>query len=405
MTRFRATNLVVRTRPRRGLLYLAACVPPAALFALEAWDPRSDLIPPLGLAFCAEALFILFVPVIFPNGIVRTERNASFMADEEGVTVGDELVLPRARIEAVSLEPRADETCVVAVLGHSPKDDLEVVVDGAARARALADALGIGDPTARRLGVLAAPLRRGARRALALALRILGGALSVLLVVALAMRSGVDALLFATAPALLVYGLVTNRFARIVDALVGADGIDIRSVRSIAWKEVKSVRGTEHEIRLALRNEEEVLLAFRDDAPSRARCAAALSMIQERLRALVNEEAQEGVVAALARSGREADAWLSDVRTRISGSCGTYRSSMLSPDMLWRVVEDPKAPPSARVAAAAMLGPSLDDDGKRRLRVAAESTALAGARDALAKAADGADDEEIVAEYVSRGGT
>src|SRR5262249_24480716 len=131
---------------------------------------------------------------------------------------------------------RADETCIVAVLGHSPKDDLEVVVDDAARARALADALGIGDPTARRLGVLAAPLRRGGRRILALALRLLGGALSVLLVIALAMRSGVDALRFATAPALLVYGLVTNRLARIVDALVGSDGIDIRSFRSIAWK-------------------------------------------------------------------------------------------------------------------------------------------------------------------------
>lgn len=404
MTRFRATSLLVRTRPRRGLFYVIAAMPPAALLVLEGWDPRSDMIPPLGLLFCAEALLVLFLPVIFPNGITRTEKSAPFMADEDGVSIGEKLVLPRARIGAVSLEQRVDGTCLVGILGHAAKDDLEVVVEDAERARALGEALGMRDPTVRRVSVLAKPHRRGLRHAIAAFLHLSGGVLTALAVVWLSMRSGIDALLLAIAPALLVYGIVANRWARTVDVLIGTDGIDIRSFEAIAWKDVKSARGaTEREIRIDLRDGREVRLVFRDDAPSRARCAAALGTIQARLRAN-GDEAQEGVVSALVRNGRDADAWLEDVRMRVSPSGGTYRAAALSSEMLWRVVEDPKAPPSARVAAAAMLGPLVDDGGRKRLRVAAESTAMSGARDALGRAADGADDADVIGVYVARRG-
>jgi hypothetical protein len=113
------------------------------------------------------------------------------------------------------------------------------------------------------------------------------------------------------------------------------------------------------------------------------------------------------------RGSGSAKAWFEALRT--VGRPGGYRAEA-APDAarLWRVVEDPAQAPSARAAAAVVLGSSLDEAGRQRLRVAAAATAAPKLRIALEAAArsDDArltealaelDDESARAAQASRG--
>jgi hypothetical protein len=117
------------------------------------------------------------------------------------------------------------------------------------------------------------------------------------------------------------------------------------------------------------------------------------------------------------RGSGSAKAWLEALRT--VGRPGGYRAEA-APDAarLWRVVEDPTKAPSVRAAAAVVLGASLDEAGRQRLRVAAAATAApklrialeAAARsddarltEALAEVDEPVDDESARAAQASRG--
>ena len=73
---------------------------------------------------------------------------------------------------------------------------------------------------------------------------------------------------------------------------------------------------------------------------------------------------------------------------------GSYRDrAMPAIEELWKMVEDPACAPDRRVAAATTLRGALDDDGRTRLRVAAEATAAPRVRIALTAAAEDDDDK------------
>ncbi|HZU83716.1 MAG TPA: hypothetical protein VE987_12400, partial [Polyangiaceae bacterium] len=76
-------------------------------------------------------------------------------------------------------------------------------------------------------------------------------------------------------------------------------------------------------------------------------------------------------------------------------------SAALPSERLWRVVEDSSADRTARAGAALALTRSLDDTGRERLRVAAESCAEPRLRVALSTfatpAGARASDEELAA--------
>jgi len=99
--------------------------------------------------------------------------------------------------------------------------------------------------------------------------------------------------------------------------------------------------------------------------------------------------------ALFARSGPVGD-WIRRVRSLPRDA--SYRG--VTPDMLWALVESPAAEPTARAGAAAALAESLDDEGRVRLRVAAEACAEPRLRVALEAAAD--DDDDVLTEALGR---
>jgi hypothetical protein len=87
---------------------------------------------------------------------------------------------------------------------------------------------------------------------------------------------------------------------------------------------------------------------------------------------------------------------LSDLR-RIGGGANVgMRTAPADVEGLWRLVEDPAAPPADRAAAAAALSASPELDARERLRAAAEATAMPALCAAIQAAADG-DDAELEA--------
>jgi hypothetical protein len=99
----------------------------------------------------------------------------------------------------------------------------------------------------------------------------------------------------------------------------------------------------------------------------------------------------------LARAGRGTLDWVRGLRALGEGQGSGYRGIGLTPEHLWRIAEDPSAPRESRVGAALALRPTLDDEGRGRLRVAAESSASPKVRVALEATADEVDDEAVAA--------
>jgi hypothetical protein len=106
----------------------------------------------------------------------------------------------------------------------------------------------------------------------------------------------------------------------------------------------------------------------------------------------------EDVSSLVARGGRPLDEWMRAL-TALSSEGGGYRATALPAERLWRVVEDPAADPTARAGAAAALRATLDDEGRTRLRVIAESSVHPRVRVALdAVAASSSDHDERLEE-------
>ena len=100
--------------------------------------------------------------------------------------------------------------------------------------------------------------------------------------------------------------------------------------------------------------------------------------------------------AALDRGERSERAWVVALRAIGSGAALDHRTAPLLPEQLWRVVEDPSQKPAVRAGAAVVLGSTVDDAGRARLRVTARAVAEPKVRIALEAAADGGDDDEAL---------
>lgn len=98
----------------------------------------------------------------------------------------------------------------------------------------------------------------------------------------------------------------------------------------------------------------------------------------------------------LARGSRSPEAWLQRLRNLGEGANAGPREAPIPVERLWRIVENPAVDASARAGAAVALGGKLDEEGKQRLRVAAESTAAPQLRIAMESAVTG-DEEAAVA--------
>ena len=110
---------------------------------------------------------------------------------------------------------------------------------------------------------------------------------------------------------------------------------------------------------------------------------------QERLAFALSDAPKEDV--RVAPGGRSVERWVRDLRAMPRGP--SYRLPG-DAETLWRLVDDPGAPPAARAGAAVALS-TLDEDSRVRLRVAAEACAEPRLRAALTRVAEGAADDAL----------
>ena len=103
----------------------------------------------------------------------------------------------------------------------------------------------------------------------------------------------------------------------------------------------------------------------------------------------------EGDAALVRRNGRDLGAWINALRSLGAGSNADLRTAPLPRERLFRIVESPTAAAGERAAAAVALGTELDEEGRARLRSAAEATAAPKLRIAIEQAAASADEEAL----------
>lgn len=150
-------------------------------------------------------------------------------------------------------------------------------------------------------------------------------------------------------------------------------------------------------VSLELRSGGAVKVPMGEDQFGADKRVAALS---DRIRAALDayrRREQGDDASALARGARSPEEWHRRLRGLGEGANAGPREAPVPIDRLWRIVEDPSAEPPIRAGAAAALSAGLDDAGKQRLRIAAESTAAPKLRIALESAAAGDDDAVVAA--------
>jgi hypothetical protein len=113
---------------------------------------------------------------------------------------------------------------------------------------------------------------------------------------------------------------------------------------------------------------------------------ALVERLREALDARARAEASTTTVRLVAREGRRTREWVRAMRS-VMRTPASYRTPEVPPEALWRVVEDAGADADARTGAALALAPTLDEDGRARMRVAAEAAVEPRLRVALETAA------------------
>jgi len=98
-------------------------------------------------------------------------------------------------------------------------------------------------------------------------------------------------------------------------------------------------------------------------------------------------ESSSDLASALARGHRDVASWRASLELLVSAA-PTYRTSTTTPERLWRVLEDPTQPATARAGAAVALRRTIDEGGRGRLRVASAACASADLRGLLEAAAE-----------------
>lgn len=192
---------------------------------------------------------------------------------------------------------------------------------------------------------------------------------------------------------------------------IGSDGllVDRRDdQRFVAFDEIEGVEGYEERVGgkivvgvvLVLRGGERYVLPIGEHHLGGSERAEALRVrILQALEQDIERRNDDtpAHVHGLDRGERSATEWVRRLRGVGAGAHAGHRDAPVPPDELWRVVESPAATPCARASAAAALASGLTDEGKRRLRIAADETARPRLRVALTSAIDDDDDALVEA--------
>ncbi len=339
---------------------------------------------------------------------------AEVRADAKGLRVDSDLFVPVAAIKEAFVVPRPGEPPHVLIRRRGLQMPIELRVPDEGGGLRMLRALGFdASQTVARFRIMSrVKQQRGKVNALVVLTAMLSPALALVVTVMLAPAfvflgrvlhvPGVQFLMLI--PFLMMLAL----FSVPTHLLVGADGLLIKWLfwqRFIAHDQIQRVtrydEGSSGKryvgIDVVLHSGETIRLPVMQAAWDNGTVA----MIHERVREAAHawrEGSAHTDASVLAQPHETTNAqWIPHLRALGMGALATHRTAPLLPDTLWRIVEDPSARPTERVAAAIALSGSIDDDGKGRLRVVAQATALPKLRAALDAVADETEDAALEA--------
>ncbi len=160
---------------------------------------------------------------------------------------------------------------------------------------------------------------------------------------------------------------------------VGSDGFVVRWLgtrRYIAFSDVVSVDEQKKlgmaALRFTLRDGRSFTVVSGNDPKS----DAALSRLREAMKVeAASTDAPTAQALVLERGTRTAREWLDYLRAVGAGATATLRSADVDLDVLWSVLDDPRAGTAKRIAAAVALAERGGEGTPERLRVATEASA------------------------------
>lgn len=339
------------------------------------------------------------------------ELPARIEVDREAVRQGGQVLTRRAEIKEAFLMPRNDGALVARIRRKGLRPAIDLRVPDREEGRALLRSLGMDASQA------AATFRLPSRLVSDRSWRLRFGLGFAAFVAMLAGLGILLAVLHLTAampalPVLYILGIATfvgfGIFAP-TRLRVGADGVSLswlRWKRFLGYGDMALVRRFEDGgwgknrmagIEITLKSGEVVRIPVQ---PTQSGVRDEVVIVEERIaEAIETWRRGDGAAdaALVQRSGRAPGDWLRALRGIGAGANADARTAPVLPERLWRIVEDPAAPPDARAGAAAALGATIDDEGRTRLRAAAEATAAPRLRIAIEAAAKGTGDEELAA--------
>lgn len=374
----RGLHLDVLVARRRPLVVAASALPALSGVAIAVLGRASAL----GLGVAVAWLGLGLLAYVWTRGIGASERAAHVRADATGLFVDGRRALAPEQIRGGWVQPRAGGPPMVHVSGRRRGRSLALSVRDLEEARLLVRALGV-DPARASAHYLTLARPLGEPRAFARAATL------VALVLAFGVVAGQIA---AAALALAVVTLLVVFVGATVPThvTVGADGVLLRwlgTLRFIPWATVLSIEAFDGVVVLAIEGGSWLTLRTPADheryQPERA---AMIERMRVAWRAHVLGRPDEETARLLRRAGGRTQEWVRAMRAMIRGE-GGYRAGSVPPERLWRVVEDPRADRVARTGAALALAPSLDEEGRERLRAASSSCAEPRLRVVLSTAA------------------
>ncbi len=310
--------------------------------------------------------------------------------DDTGVYAGGQRLADRSEIEEGSVQPRLAGTVVR--LGRGGwRAAVDLRMKDLADGRALVTSLGL-DPSHRAMSFRAVSQ-------IAVRKRFLPWIAAAAVLVILLAAHVVPPVGAAAFVPLYVSFIGAMMMPTWVD--VGADGVLVRWLgrrQFIPIATIKDVVQLPGIVRLTHHDgtSTDLVLAMGSHKKNPLQVAYAATLTERLMEAM--SAARSGVEGAaealvLERRDRPVDAWIRELRSSLVHD-PRFREAPVLPERLWRLVEDPSVAASQRAAAAVALAPSLDESGRKRLRVAGAASVAPKLRVAL-DAAVGDDDAAL----------
>ena len=316
-----------------------------------------------------------------------TPQHATLRANRVGLWFGDAPIAKREDVLSATATA-SRKGGVVRVLRRGIPRPLVLVVRDLDSARAVVDAL---DLDVHGTTVEARAATGFGSVSSSLVLRLLVALLGILTLIAVAVHP-----LLGLASLLLSGALLWPS-----TYVAGADGVLRRGLltrRFIPIADIARVQCTPSRVRLRLRSgrTHDVPIWHGDDV-FRARgdrMVTRAALFAERIEAALERDDRRAPPLDPSKLARPADmpaaAWMQSL-SELASDQGTFRQPATTPEQLWDVVDDGSAAAASRAAAAVALRATLDDHGRQRLRLAAESTAAPHLRVAFERAAESDD--------------